>query len=95
VVQAAVADVVGPAVAAHGPDALLDEVVGRVYEHYQQLLAESNALDFDDLLMKAVHLFRNSPEALSAYQSRYQHLLVGLALDAEDMTFAAPSMSLW
>lgn len=53
-----------------------DEVVGRVYEHYQQLLKESNALDFDDLLMKAVELFRESPEVLSRYQSRYLHLLV-------------------
>ncbi len=53
-----------------------EEVVGRVYESYQQLLTESNALDFDDLLMKAVLLFRKSPETLSKYQARYQHLLV-------------------
>ncbi len=53
-----------------------DEVVRRVYEHYQQLLGESNALDFDDLLMKTVQLFRKSPEILSRYQSRYLHLLV-------------------
>jgi len=53
-----------------------EEVAGRVYERYQQLLAESSALDFDDLLMKAVQLFRNSPEILSRYQSRYLHLLV-------------------
>jgi DNA helicase-2/ATP-dependent DNA helicase PcrA len=53
-----------------------DEVVGRVYECYQELLAESSALDFDDLLMKTVQLFRNSPETLSKYQSRYLHILV-------------------
>ena len=53
-----------------------DEVAGRVYERYQGLLAESNALDFDDLLMKTVQLFRNSPETLSKYQSRYLHILV-------------------
>jgi len=53
-----------------------DEVVGRVYERYQGLLAESNALDFDDLLMKTVQLFRSSPETLSKYQSRYLHILV-------------------
>jgi DNA helicase-2/ATP-dependent DNA helicase PcrA len=53
-----------------------EEVAGRVYELYQQLLGESNALDFDDLLMKAVQLFRNSPETLSKYQSRYLHILV-------------------
>jgi len=53
-----------------------DEVVSRVYERYQQLLTQSNALDFDDLLMKAVQLFKNSPETLSEYQTRYQHVQV-------------------
>ncbi len=53
-----------------------DEVVSRVYERYQQLLSQSNALDFDDLLMKAVQLFRSSPEVLSQYQNRYVHVLV-------------------
>jgi len=53
-----------------------DEIVGRIYERYQQLLTESNALDFDDLLMKAVQLFRQSPETLSRYQERYRHVEV-------------------
>ena len=53
-----------------------DEVVGRVYERYQQLLAESNALDFDDLLMRTVQLFRQSAETLSRYQERYLHVEV-------------------
>jgi DNA helicase II / ATP-dependent DNA helicase PcrA len=53
-----------------------DEVVGRVYEQYQKLLDESNAVDFDDLLMKTVWLFRKNPEVLSKYQNRYLHLLV-------------------
>ncbi len=53
-----------------------EEVVGRVYEHYQRLLGESNALDFDDLLLRTVHLFSASPEVLSRYQRRYQHIQV-------------------
>jgi len=53
-----------------------EEVAGRVYERYQQLLSESNALDFDDLLMKVVQLFTNSPEILSRYQERYLHVQV-------------------
>ncbi|UCD09263.1 MAG: UvrD-helicase domain-containing protein [Dehalococcoidales bacterium] len=53
-----------------------DEVVGRVYENYQRILDESNALDFDDLLMKTVMLFRNYPDILARYQSRYVHLMV-------------------
>jgi DNA helicase-2/ATP-dependent DNA helicase PcrA len=53
-----------------------EEIVGRVYERYQQLLTESSALDFDDLLMKAVELFRDSDETLTKYQSRYLHIMV-------------------
>jgi DNA helicase-2/ATP-dependent DNA helicase PcrA len=58
------------------PRSYFEEVVRRVYERYQQLLGESNALDFDDLLLKTVHLFREQPQILSRYQSRYLHLQV-------------------
>ena len=58
------------------PRSYFEEVVQRVYERYQQLLTESNALDFDDLLLKVVHLFRQNPQLLSRYQSRYLHLQV-------------------
>ena len=53
-----------------------DEVVGRIYQQYQKLLNENNALDFDDLLMKTVQLFRTSPEVLSRYQNRYRYIQV-------------------
>ena len=53
-----------------------DEVVQRVYQRYHNLLGESKALDFDDLLMKAVYLFRHCPEVLSKYQQRYYHVLI-------------------
>ena len=53
-----------------------EEVVQRVYQHYQQLLSQSGAVDFDDLLMKTVELFRNHLQILNRYQSRYLHILV-------------------
>jgi DNA helicase-2/ATP-dependent DNA helicase PcrA len=53
-----------------------EEVVGRVYEKYQQMLEKSNALDFDDLLMKTVKLFNKHPEILEKYRSRYLHIMV-------------------
>jgi DNA helicase-2/ATP-dependent DNA helicase PcrA len=53
-----------------------EEVVARVYERYQELLAGNSALDFDDLIMRTVHLFRSQPEVLAKYQSRYLHVMI-------------------
>ncbi len=53
-----------------------EEIVARVYERYEKLLNESSALDFDDLLLKTVYLFRQHPEVLERYQKRYQHIQV-------------------
>jgi len=53
-----------------------EEIVQRVYERYQQLLAQSQGVDFDDLLMKTVQLFQDYPDVLVRYQSRYLHILV-------------------
>jgi len=53
-----------------------EEIVHRVYQRYQQLLGQAQAVDFDDLLMKTVQLFRDHPQILTRYQSRYVHILV-------------------
>ena len=53
-----------------------EEIVHRVYQRYQQLLSQGQAVDFDDLLMKTVQLFRDHPKILAKYQSRYIHILV-------------------
>ena len=47
-----------------------------VYVDYQARLAKAGAMDFDDLLMKTVQLFREHPEVLAHYQQRFQHVLV-------------------
>ncbi len=64
-----------------GPDDFIadtyrNEIVRRVYQRYQALLAESNALDFDDLLLQAVRLLRDQAEVRERYQNRYVHVLV-------------------
>jgi DNA helicase-2/ATP-dependent DNA helicase PcrA len=58
------------------PGTYWEEVLGRVYLRYQELLAANNALDFDDLLMRTVQLFRDFPGVLDNYRRRYLHLLV-------------------
>lgn len=54
----------------------LDQVVAEVYKLYQQRLFESNALDFDDLIMTTVNLFQLYPSVLEGYQERFQHVLI-------------------
>ncbi len=52
------------------------EIAARVYQHYQSQLIANNAMDFDDLLMETVRLFREHPDVLQKYQQRYHHILV-------------------
>ncbi len=53
-----------------------EEVLARIYIRYQELLRQNRAMDFDDLLLNAVHLFRSQPEILERYQERYRYVLV-------------------
>lgn len=54
----------------------IQERVAKLYPLYQNLLAERNALDFDDLLNKTIELFRTSQKALDFYQDTFQYVLV-------------------
>ncbi len=53
-----------------------EEILARVYERYQQMLIESNALDFDDLLFVTHRLFRRNQPILEKYQQHYRHVMV-------------------
>jgi len=52
------------------------EVVSRVFARYQVLLRDAHALDFDDLLLEVVRLFREVPDVLQKYRRRYRAVLV-------------------
>ncbi|MEK7693114.1 MAG: UvrD-helicase domain-containing protein, partial [Chloroflexota bacterium] len=52
------------------------EVVARVYQRYQNLLSENNAVDFDDMIMKTVELIRDHDDVREKYQERFLHVLV-------------------
>ncbi|MEI7771254.1 MAG: UvrD-helicase domain-containing protein, partial [Chloroflexales bacterium] len=69
-------ELVSPAEFARLNRTYADEIAARCYERYQKLLRESNALDFDDLLVEMVHIFELFPEVLARYQERYAYLLV-------------------
>ena len=53
-----------------------DKMVKIIYFKYQSILAESNVVDFDDLLAKPVILFREHKDILEKYQERYKYILV-------------------
>lgn len=54
----------------------LGELVRRVYPEYQALLLQSNAVDFDDLLLHAATILRDCPEIRQSLDERYQFVLV-------------------
>ena len=56
--------------------AFRDEQYVRTFEHYDRLLAAANALDFDDLLLKAVALFDQSDAARQRYAERFRYVMV-------------------
>ncbi len=76
VISAAKSELAGPAAFAQRVGSYFEEVVSRVYERYQALLTDSNALDFDDLLMRTVVLFREHEDVLRRYQERFLHVLI-------------------
>lgn len=51
-------------------------VIAEVYSHYQDRLAENNALDFDDLILIPVKLFQQNEQVLGYWHRRFHHILV-------------------
>ena len=55
---------------------IFDRKHADVYREYQLRLQRAGAMDFDDLLMKTVELFRHHPDVLESYQQRFRHILI-------------------
>lgn len=62
-----------------------DEKLAKVYVRYQDELKRSNALDFDDLIMLAVELFKEKPNLLKKYQDQLPYILVD---EFQDLNYA-------
>lgn len=54
----------------------LQLVAADVYPVYQREMIKSRALDFDDLIMELVKLFKNQPDVLAKYQQQFKYILV-------------------
>ena len=51
-------------------------MVGKIYERYEQRLRQSDAMDFDDLLLNTFLLFREHPDVQERYGTSFRHILV-------------------
>ena len=61
--------------------------IAKVYKEYQLMLKRSNALDFDDIIMKTVELFKLCPEVLNQYQERFRYIMVDEYQDTNTAQF--------
>lgn len=57
-------------------ETLIDKQTGLVFEHYEKELKNSNAMDFDDLLINMNRLLESSAEMLEKYQNKFKYILV-------------------
>src|SRR6476620_5374355 len=62
--------------------------IARVFQLYEERLHQNNALDFDDLLIKAVRLLRDVAEVRSRYNDQFRYLLVDEYQDTNSLQFA-------
>lgn len=68
------------------------KTIARVYSHYCARLKESNALDFDDILLLTVKIFEDFPEALDKFRNRYKYILVDEYQDTNQVQFRLVSL---
>ena len=68
------------------------QVIARVYEGYQKQLRLSNALDFDDLIVKTVELFQSCPDVLNSYQERFKYIMIDEYQDTNTAQFKFVSL---
>lgn len=61
--------------------------IANAYKEYQMLLKKNNALDFDDIIVKTVELFKACPEVLENYQNRFLYIMVDEYQDTNTAQF--------
>jgi DNA helicase II / ATP-dependent DNA helicase PcrA len=75
-ISAAKNRLVGPGEYRQRLSSFFEQTVAEVYERYQQRLAASNAMDFDDLLFLTVEVLERFPEARERWQKAFRYVLV-------------------
>ncbi len=69
-----------------------EKVVFKVYQKYEDKLLVNNSLDFDDLLMLPIKIFRKYPEVLKHYQERFKYILIDEYQDTNEAQYTFVKM---
>ena len=68
-------------------DTMKAKEVNAVYALYEKRLQNENLLDFDDLIIKTIELFKNNPAILEKYQNKFQYILVDEFQDTNELQY--------
>lgn len=69
-----------------------EEKVCLIYEKYEKKLKANNSIDFDDLLILPINLFKNNPDILKKYQERFQYILIDEYQDTNEAQYVLVKM---
>ena len=81
-------DLLTPNDYAETADYPFQQTIAKIYDTYERMRSEAGALDFDDLLIEAVRLFRDVPSVRVAYQERFKHILIDEYQDTNAAQYA-------
>ena len=80
-------ELLNPAAYAVAADDFYSRTIAEIYKKYQGVLTKNHALDFDDLLLYAVTLFKEHPDALEELRQKYQYLMIDEYQDTNQAQF--------
>ncbi len=69
-----------------------DNIVVDVYREYQKRLENNNSLDFDDLLLKPIELFKDNLDILKKYQEQFKYILIDEYQDTNEVQYNLTKM---
>ncbi|GAK31098.1 ATP-dependent DNA helicase PcrA [Weissella oryzae SG25] len=81
-----------PAEYAQHADSVFDKLVAQVYTEYQNQLALSQSVDFDDLIMLTIELLEAAPDVLAYYQEKFSYIHVDEYQDTNDAQYRLVSL---
>ena len=65
-----------------------EKIAYEIYKEYINILKNNNSVDFDDLLLLPVKLFKNNPEVLEKYQDRFKYILIDEYQDTNEVQYS-------